>query len=147
MLAPFGYCIFCDDIRQEVGGKVSFIGSYDVLMQINSTFPCTLPKFAIAVTWIEPARSPARLVTLQVFLPGDADDKPSLEGELEFEKGQAENPAKIDIESPDARLAGKAAFIVAPLVLKQEGEIRVRARRGKEIHKVDRLTVRAVQAN
>jgi hypothetical protein len=50
-----GYSIFCDDIRNEVGGKLSFIGCYNAVMFVPSQFPCLLPKFCVHFFMLSPA--------------------------------------------------------------------------------------------
>src|SRR5687768_9520791 len=47
--APVAYTIFCDDLRQEVGNKVSYMGAYQGMMFVRS-FPVLLPKLCAAVT-------------------------------------------------------------------------------------------------
>jgi hypothetical protein len=47
-----GYTTFCDDIRFEVDGKVSLIGSYNGVMNIRGEFPATLPKFAMSTVFV-----------------------------------------------------------------------------------------------
>lgn len=41
--------IYCDDIRNELGAKLSFIGVYSADMLLPS-FPITLPKFCVFVS-------------------------------------------------------------------------------------------------
>ena len=38
------YCLFCDDIRREVGGKTSLIGIYHGDIIFNSPKPALYPK-------------------------------------------------------------------------------------------------------
>ena len=38
------YCLFCDDIRREVGGKTSLIGIYHGDIKFNSPKPVVYPK-------------------------------------------------------------------------------------------------------
>ena len=40
------WAIYCDDVRQEVGNKLSFMGIYNGEMYFNE-FPSTLPKLSI----------------------------------------------------------------------------------------------------
>ncbi len=53
---PIAYTIFCDDLRQEVGNKVSYMGVYQGMMFVPA-FPVALPKLCAAVT----ARFPREL--------------------------------------------------------------------------------------
>jgi hypothetical protein len=49
MNAPFAInAIYCDDIRNEIGDKLSFMGVYDSEMTLQE-FPAQLPKFCIQV--------------------------------------------------------------------------------------------------
>lgn len=50
--------LFCDDIRQEIGGKISLIGVYSGVLLVPE-FPATLPKMCV---WIN-------IVMLAVELP------------------------------------------------------------------------------
>jgi len=58
--------IFCDDIRHEVAGKVSYIGVYSGRLLVP-TFPATLPKLCIAMTLVTPATTPFRKLSLRVL--------------------------------------------------------------------------------
>ena len=41
------FTTFCDDIRQEIGGKLSYMGVYSSDLYVGG-FPITLPKFCVA---------------------------------------------------------------------------------------------------
>lgn len=43
--------IFCDDVRQEIGGKLTYVGAYSGSMLV-STFPAVLPKFCVGITTV-----------------------------------------------------------------------------------------------
>src|SRR5438445_2168364 len=79
---PYGFSVFCDDIRAEVGGKASFIGVYNSIMFMPS-FPAVLPKFGIIIFFNEPAemiRTRDFTVNINVFLPGQ--DEPIFTGDI-----------------------------------------------------------------
>lgn len=46
---PAGYVIFCDDIRQEVNGKITLVGVYGGEMTIYGNAPASIPKLGIAI--------------------------------------------------------------------------------------------------
>jgi len=58
--------LFCDDIRHEVGGKLSFIGVYSSKLFVPS-FPVTLPKLCLSVKVVTPADEPLRSLNLRVL--------------------------------------------------------------------------------
>ena len=54
----YGYSIFCDDIRNEPGGKLSFIGCYNGVILISGQFPLVLPKLCVHTHIFSPASRP-----------------------------------------------------------------------------------------
>jgi hypothetical protein len=68
----FATCLFCDDIRQEVGSKVSFMGVYgpDMIFAPDpSEGPLVVPRFAI-VAWLTfDIDDKPKDVSLSVFMP------------------------------------------------------------------------------
>src|SRR5262245_47170442 len=77
-----GYTIFCDDIRQEVAGKTSYIGVYQDSLITNAPFPMALPKFGISITIFDSPLKSKKFaeIPFKVFLPGE--DAPALEGAM-----------------------------------------------------------------
>jgi hypothetical protein len=61
--------IFCDDIREEVGGKFSFMGVYSGDM-IVANLPAVLPKLCIAITVVTPVDDPFDSLQLGIYLDG-----------------------------------------------------------------------------
>jgi hypothetical protein len=68
------HCLFCDDIRFEVGNKYSFMGIYSGEMIFAGSPPVMLPRFGI-VTWvIADADDPVKTVSVLVrMLPDGAE--------------------------------------------------------------------------
>ena len=58
--------LFCDDIRHEVNGKLSYIGVYAGTL-LASAFPATLPKFCVSITILTPADEPLQALTLRLL--------------------------------------------------------------------------------
>lgn len=56
---------YCDDIRHEVSGKLSYIGMYNGEM-IVSSFPATLPKLCIALKVVTPITKPMESLTIRI---------------------------------------------------------------------------------
>jgi hypothetical protein len=57
--------IFCDDIRHELGGKISLMGCYSEIMYVPD-FPITLPKLCVHSTLEMPADAPFKNVTMSL---------------------------------------------------------------------------------
>ena len=58
--------LFCDDIRHEVGRKLSFIGVYSGGLFVPA-FPVTLPKLCLSVKVVTPAAEPLLGLNLRVL--------------------------------------------------------------------------------
>lgn len=104
--------IICDDIRHEVGDKISLMGCYSGVLYVNE-FPATLAKLGVYTKIITEVDDPIQ--NLQVkFLFG----KKEL-GEVSIDVSQAP-PEKI----ADCRTY-QVAMICGPVKLEQPGELRV----------------------
>lgn len=66
MIARHVETLFCDDIRHEINGKLSYIGVYSGELFVPA-FPATLPKFCVSVKVVTPADEPLRSLTLRVL--------------------------------------------------------------------------------
>jgi hypothetical protein len=58
--------MFADDIREEVGGKLSILGIYQAKMYVPE-LPSTLPKLAILMTAGTPCGNPFKKATFRLF--------------------------------------------------------------------------------
>jgi hypothetical protein len=122
----YGYCIFCDDIRTEVGDKLSFIGVYNGVLLLPE-FPFTLAKLCAHVNLVTPTSEPYRSIILDCRAPGE--DLPLLQqgldaGQLEEQHDLAMReglgPAQPDI------VVG-ASLMFSPLRLRRPGLLTIRA--------------------
>jgi hypothetical protein len=130
---PFGSSIFCDDIRNEIGGKNSYMGVYPGSLGVPA-FPFVVPKFGVATTIYEPtAMAQVRDwgFPVRVFLPGDDPEQPTLTAEIPPVPREAfemldRSRLPEDEEVPKLMIL-TAGFVLAPLTLRQPGRIKVRA--------------------
>lgn len=130
-------CLFCDDIRHEVGNKFSLIGIYAGDMLVFATrFPVTLPRLAIHIWATTPARKPFQAISCTIV--GTA----------------GEHLAKVDARNfPDAsappggakgasKLVVGMMAMVSPVQISKEGEIEVWAELDGEREKAGRISVK-----
>ena len=124
----FGYSIFCDDIRNEPGGKLSFIGCYNGAIFVSSPFPLELPKFCIHIHIVSPANQPYSSILARCYAPGE--EKPIVEEPIE-PPTQGEQAALTDKLEPDLNaplyIVAGASLVFTPLQINRPGLIRVRA--------------------
>jgi len=116
--------IFCDDIRQEIGGKFSYIGVYSAQMFVPS-FPITLPKLCLAMNVITPADTPFRKLAMRIL----KDDTQLAEGV--FDETQLASAVEASTVVPeDGRkervLALQAMFVFSPFQVEGPCTLRVR---------------------
>jgi hypothetical protein len=143
----FGYTIFCDDVRNEIGGKHSFIGAYTGgVMIVHAGFPVTLPIFAMAVTILQRRGVMIPNLSLRIFMPGDPDDQASIQGELkEIEEGKVAALANAVGLHPAARsddyVMMSAQIKFTQMVLKEPGMIKVRAVIGDNMYRLGVLQI------
>jgi hypothetical protein len=117
----YGCTIFCDDIRREVDGKVSFIGAYSRTMIVHVPFPVTLPIFGFGVTLYQKKNLFVPNVVLRIFLPGDPDDAPSIQAEVvESKEGAMAEAAAAETDAlhPDARGEEEERYVIIASQLK-----------------------------
>lgn len=112
--------IFCDDVRQEIDGKASYIGVYRGKMIVHDEFPTRLPKFAIAVEFRQRKAIFRGDIRVHVFLPGE--DKPF------FNESLRSDPDKPFPNTSPAHnvVVTRANLIFAPLNLERTGLLKVR---------------------
>ncbi len=131
----YGLTLFCEDFRIENTGKHMFIGVYQGGMNVHTAFPFVLHKFVFAIFYSETAGAFPEDITIRVFLPGDADNAPSLEVPIV----RSELPPPPEAEDKILRLF--IPIVAQPLVLRQVGKIMVRAICGDVTTKLGTLEV------
>jgi hypothetical protein len=115
--------VFCDDIRHEVGGKLSYIGVYSGMLFVP-TFPATLSKLCLAMNVLTPADRPFAKLTVRLL----KDEDVLVEGTLD----DAQLSAAVDLPTDDAMakdriLALQSIIVFSPFVLEGPCTLRVRA--------------------
>lgn len=60
-------CIYCDDIRNEVGNKLTLVGCYGPDLIVEK-IPATLPKLCVLAKVFTPVDQPFERLTLRVFV-------------------------------------------------------------------------------
>ncbi len=117
----FGYCIFCDDIRTEIGEKLSFMGVYNGVMFVPS-LPLTLSKFCGHVTLMTSTDNPYRSIRLKCFAPGE--DRPLIEEELDGsqlgEQDKILGDRHDETDRPSSIVVA-ASLVFSPLRIRQPG--------------------------
>ena len=137
---PWGFSIFCDDLRQEVDGKRTLVGTYMGEMNIYGTLPALLPKLVIATTFYEPHATAATRdweVPLHMMLPGETFDSASFKVALPAPPQTVVNGIRnFNEPNPDNEpLFTRLDFqiMLVPFIINAEGRIKIRAMYQDEI--------------
>ncbi len=73
---PFGYTIFCDDIRQEVNGKSTHVGIYTAEMHIWSEGTAVVPQLcALLIYRDQPERIVSRPLVVKLIKSTDKGEQ------------------------------------------------------------------------
>jgi hypothetical protein len=117
--------VYCDDVRNEIGGKLSFMGVYGADL-LFPTFPATLQKLCVHVVLRFPHGEQPKQ-NLHVVLLKDEE----VLAESKFDETHLD-PAKVpdpDLAIPpeDRLLAIVLGFVIVPFQVERPARIRLRA--------------------
>jgi hypothetical protein len=146
----WGFSLFCDDIRAELGGKLSIMGLYqvDMVFPPSPDFPFAIPKFCILVKYYEVKNAFKDDITLRVFLPGDHKDAPSLAIPIQRAPLEAGAPSPYALEEDQEQLFNLTfPIVLSPFTLKQAGFLRVRAICGGITTNLGSLMIRTARSD
>lgn len=119
-MTRFAYAIFCDDIRNEVNGKISLMGIFGNLMYLPE-FPAVLPKLCAVLTASTPANRPFQSVSFK----GTMDENVVFEMALDSNQmEQMRQQSSGLIEDPKG-FEAKAMVVLSPLHLAAPTKIKI----------------------
>jgi hypothetical protein len=139
---PSGFVIFCDDFRREDNGKLIYIGVYGADMIIPGPLPVLLPTFCAITSYREAPGESAESVTLKMFVPGVEEAAIVAEVPVEQMRNVPLPPA---MEKSSPSFNAIIPIKISPLIIHQEGLIRVRAYRGDDEIRLGSLPIKLAQ--
>lgn len=116
--------IYCDDIREEVGNKVSYMGVYSKDLFVP-TAPIILPKLCIAVKVVTEITDPFKQLEVRI-VKGDDEVELLTTGIIPG------LPTDWASEDNSSFLVAQMAFMLAPYQIEGNTVLRVRARTERE---------------
>lgn len=130
-MKPFLSTIYCDDIRHEVGGKLSLMGVYNGVLYVPQ-FPATLQKIWIKATLVVNQDDPPKTLKMRVF----KDNEPIADLDaLPDYLAQLANARESGVPLPEGTqkvLSSHAHVCISPLVLDGPCTLRIAAFVGKD---------------
>lgn len=133
--------IYCDDIRDEIGFKVSYMGIYSGELSVTAA-PVLLTKLCIAVKAITDVSDPFQSLEVRV-LRGEGEDEVEL-----LTTGVI--PSVSEIPNPTSSstlLITPMAFVLSPFQIDGDTTIRVNARTERGELRGEALRIRVVSPN
>lgn len=134
-MTRFATSIFCDDVRQEVNGKVSYMGVYHNAM-FCASFPAQLIKLCINISITTPISEPFKSLSFK----GSYEGEPLFE--LPLTEEQIEEALAQAVRQPDARFrAVQVMMVIAPMALNKPGQLKIEVEADGETVPCPGLTV------
>jgi hypothetical protein len=127
-------CLFCDDIRWEVGNKSSIMGIYTSEMIFATSPPATISRFAVVVFVVTDKGDELDTFTITVTAPPD---------NAEIMRAEFAKPAlPSDLFEGATKIQGRAYIMVNSVHIAGEGFIEAIVDTGREKIRAGRLRVR-----
>lgn len=121
----FVTAIYCDDIREEVGGKRSFMGVYAGGLTVQNA-PVVLPRLCVIVILNTPMNRPFTKCVIRILRDDETMAEMQLESEaLEMQSKIAAESIPPDLENPSIVLHAVAQFMPFPILGNCKLRIRV----------------------
>lgn len=141
----WGFSLFCDDIRQEAGGKISLMGIYHADMFFQGSTPFHTPRF-VAMVMIYGTPGNAMDMNIRVYLPGDNSDNPSITVPVPASAQMVQTAPNVPLD-PDQQIISHFRFpiILQPLIVQKPGFVKVRIERGGKVYNFGSLHIRGAR--
>lgn len=126
----WGFALFCDDVRAEVGGKLSIMGLYqtEMLFPESMRLPTFLPKLVVVIMYYEIRESIQEELTFKITY----GDEGAVLTEVPVSRkdilsGQIQNALPESAEDTERVLNVRLPVTFSPFRLEKMGRLRVRA--------------------
>lgn len=132
---PLGSTIFCDDIREEVSGKTTYVGVYDGEMQLHAPLPGTIPKLCLSMSFRDDVeRLLSEPMTFKVVMSTTKEERVLLEAPYTPPDPRPEIlvPRRVGKPEGGGFTTVRLNVMLAPLVIPEECLIKSRLYRGDD---------------
>lgn len=128
----WGFTLFADDLRVEIGGKISLMGLYqaDMFFPSHLPFPINIPKFYILIMYYEIQGAIEGDVMFKVTFGSDHKtiaELPFLRKDFESLVGSEPEPEKVANEDSERIFHSRIPLGLTPFTITEAGRLRVRA--------------------
>lgn len=134
------HVLYCDDIRHEMGGKITFVGAYGASLLVKE-FPITIPKLCARLDLVTPASRLFERVDIQILVNEKTIADVKL-GSDELNKSQPEHHVSSGLDDqPELAQTLHFDFVFSPIQLDAPGRLRIMVNTESEELHVLSLTI------
>lgn len=123
--APYGSVVFCDDIREEVSGKVTLVGCYGADLVVGGEVPAILPKLCMSCRIIFDPFDGEKILTLIIALPGETLESANIKNDVPVSIASLGSAGNGPSDPNYPRYMALINVIGGPITLNSEGIIQV----------------------
>lgn len=117
-MTRYAHAVFSDDIRQELGGKITIVGMYQGQCLVPS-IPCSLAKLCVSISLSTPRSAPFKSVQVKGTYAGEEVINIDLD-QAQIENIMSANPQK----RPDGRRMMLLLMgVISPFLVKSAGRL------------------------
>lgn len=120
-MSRYAYCHFCDDIRLEVGSKVSMMGIYNGELHV-AAMPVFLPKLCVAVFCTTEFENRFKEIKIRIT-SGESLLQESIIPKADLDKMQSELAARSSTEDPLKNITIGMHFNLSPFPIERESTV------------------------
>ena len=145
----YGITTFCEDIRPDRDGQVTFVGVFTTGLRVIE-LPATLPKLGVYVSVVVPRTDVIEKLVTKLYFPGDDPQEPSWVSEADLGEAMRDLPQLAETRpqflDPDVDMSHKLDqnVLFSPVTIKTEGYIKVRVEIAGRLIKAGTLKVERV---
>ena len=121
----YGYALFCDDIRQEVGGKQTLVGLYTGGMSVQGKSPVVIPLFSALLNLVLPIDLDFNRVEFKLIK--ELDDQSVDIFAAHTEEAKAQLVSRLDGVAPPEKLMAQIPVRMGNFVAEDGARIKARA--------------------
>lgn len=127
--------IFCDDIRMEIGNKVSYMGVYRGTYEVNGPVPIVVPRIYAAIEVKTPIDNPFKRIHAKLY----QDDR--LVSEIKVDEDVIANFTPGSFDEDDTTIMIGLALPLQPFIIEKSCNLNVIVDTESEELKDNRLKV------
>ena len=123
--SPYGIVTYCDDIRMELGGKLTLVGCYTGEMTVYGVTPLALPTFCAFVNFRVPIETDFNKIEIKLL--HDVGGASKLLAAADFQSPSAEMEVETLEKKVGQHVSINFPIKLSPLLIDGEGFVRCRA--------------------